>query len=970
MSSRRAGDRAEPLSLVDAEASRRSPTRVFSPGRSGRDGVPGNLPKVLSSFVGRHDDVAAVAEIVRRSRLVTVAGAGGAGKTRLALEVASGQVSSDAVGARPVELAPVFHPDATWMVELATVRDPDEVPSAVLAALLGPPSGRRTAADDLVEHLHDRRSLVLLDNCEHVLAACVQLVSRLLRTCPQLQILATSRQPLGITGERVWWLQPLPVPAPADADPRSLRSNEAVRLFVERARHVSPGFELTPGVAVAVAGICRRLDGLPLAIELAAARTAVLTPEEILDRLDDRFDLLTGGSTDGDVRHRSLRAAVEWGHDLLTAEEAAFLRRLSVFSGGWSLDAAEDVCAGDGVDRDRVLDLTASLVGKSLVVAASSGGRMRYRLLETTRTHGLATLEQAGEARARGGRHAAWYLERAEAADLSHQSAPHDHGLQGLEDDHENLRAAVAWSCDHDDADSALRLVNALTRFWRVRGHLRDGLECLRRALAAGAAEPSPARVRALRTVGHFTHLLGEHQSESAVGARSVGLFFEPGEVREVAGCDCQDVFRVCRNPLHAIPDLEEGVAAIRATSDAGRLAYALCNLGQARIFCGDTARARACFAEVLSLDPASIDGEAADEALFGLGRVEVFEGDYAAAEPLLLEVLARSERIGDPDGQSGALSVLGELHRARGNTGMARALLEQALELGYRTGTAVSIGRAELFLGGVDFAEGALDSARVRFTRALGRAGATVAYHQVRCTLGLADVAAATGDLGVAASFYAEAHDTAKGHGDDQGLARALAGRADLAGAAGDLAGARRLRHQALEIQERIGDRAAVTRALEALAALASSEGHHDRAVRLFGAASALRERFGFARPAPVEAIHLADLERARRATEPDAWHEAWEQGAALSLQEAVSYARKARGQRRRPAKGWESLTPAEREVVALVSQGLTNPEIGDRLFISRRTVGHHLSHTYAKLGIHSRRELARAAADAPPSP
>lgn len=925
-----------------------------------------HLPSSLSSFVGRQDDVAAVTDALARSRLVTVCGPGGIGKTRVALEVARRVADHDPDGAWLVELAAGSDRDDVWMVELAAVSDSTRVAQAVLVQLLGRAATPAQAVLDLIHHLGERRALLVVDSCEHVISGCATVVGQLLRGCPGLRVLTTSREPLRITGERVWSLRPLAVPRRADVDLAALAASEAVRLFVERAGDTCPGFALTLDVAPSVADICRRLDGLPLAIELAAARSVVLSPAELVARLDHPFQLLAGDSATAHPRHASLRAAFEWSHDLLSAGEATLLRRLSVFAGGWSLDAAERVCSGEEVARDDVLDLLGSLVAKSLVVAERASAGTRYRLLDTTRQFARMKLDEAHETDEFLSRHAAWSVARVAETEARREGALQGAWLQQLDEDHDNFRAALAWARDRGQLEIGLKLANSLTWFWETRGHLREGLRWLHGALSAGDHAPSALRAEATRGAGRFVHLLGDHSAGLELFGQSVSLFRQSGEVHEASRCVCHDVLEMCRNPRHSIPLMEQQVARVREVHDSNRLAHALCNLGQGRFLTGDAAGARRCFAEVLGLRAADLDPAAVDDALFGLARVALLRGEYAAVEPPLYEVLGRAERMGDSDTRSAVLSLLAELARARGDTRRARRLLADALELAHEAGLPLSIRRCELFLAAVEYADGAVERARGLCEQALGRGNEQAAfpYHQVRCTLMLADVAAATGDAVAAARLYTDAEEAARGSGDNQGLAWALAGQAHLARARGDLDAALRLSHQALDLEEQTGDVAAITRSLEGLAALAGLEGRLDKAARLFAAAATLRERHGFARPVPHRHGYDADRNRVHRGLGDEAWQLAWDEGSRLSLQDAISYARKRRRGRGRPASGVESLTPAEREVVALVVQGLTNPEVGERLFISRRTVQHHLGHVYAKLGIRSRRELPREAA------
>ncbi|HEX2699872.1 MAG TPA: LuxR C-terminal-related transcriptional regulator [Acidimicrobiales bacterium] len=926
------------------------------------------LPAPLSSFIGRHGDLAALADALSRSRLVTVCGPGGTGKTRVALELARQQMADDADAAWLLRSEPGAARDDLWMVELASVEDPTLVAQAVSTAVLPRGPGHGSRITDLVNHLRTRQALLVLDNCEHVVEACAALVSKLLQGCPGLRVLATSREPLGMNGERVHWLQPLDVPGPNDVDLEALSANEAVRLFAERAGDTCSGFTLTLEVAPAVAEICRRLDGLPLAIELAAARVSILSPQEIVARLDQTFRLLAGASAAVCARHQSLQAAFDWSHDLLSDAEAMMLRRTSVFAGGLSLAAAEAVCSGDGLAAEQILDLLGALVTKSLVAMEKVSTGRRFRMLETVRSFARAKLDEAGESASILARHVEWCLEWAAELEQGRAGPTQQAALEQLDVDRENFTAALTWARRSGDAETMLRLANSLTWFWEARGHLREGIAWLQGAQSAGDELPASVRAEALRNAGRFVHSLGDHTTGLTLVDRSVVLARQSGETEEVGECMCHDVLEMCRNPLHSIPMMEQQVARMRDDDDPKRLAHALCNLGQARFFRADAAGARACYAEVLGLRAGGINADAVDDAYFGLARAAFLTGDYDAVEPLLREVLDRSVRLGDGDGRSAALSLLGDLARARGESRLARALLGDALELARDAGLPLSIGRCELFLAGVEFADGDLDRAHELYARAAGRAavGAPFPYHQVRCTLGLADAAAAAGDGDFAAQLYDDAYDSARSSGDDQGMARVYAGQSGVARMEGDFEAALQLRHQALELEEQIADLAAVTRSLEALAGLMAHGESFEKSARLFGAATRLRDRHGFARPKPYQHTHDDDVAHARRRLGDDVWELAWEQGWSLSIPEALSYARKGRGGRRRATTGLDSLTPAEREVVALVVTGLTNPEVGERLFISRRTVQHHLGHVYAKLGVNSRRELARIAAEA----
>jgi predicted ATPase len=429
----------------------------------------GNLPAPLSSFIGRDEAVRALRERLTETRLLTLTGVGGCGKTRLALRVAA-------------EVQEAYC-DGAWLVDLAPVRAETDVARAVAEVLGVHEEAGRPLLATLTAALRPRHLLLVLDNCEHLVTACAELAAALLTGCPELRILATSREALGLVGEVAWPVPPLSLPdeLPANGRPSVavVSRSEAVQLFVARAQERQPGFALTAENAGAVVRVVRRLDGLPLALELAAARLGALTVAQVAQRLDDRFRLLTGGSRAALPRQQTLRATLDWSHDLLCEEERAVLRRAAVFAGGWTLEAAEAVCAADAVAPEAVLDLLAGLVAKSLVQATTRSGAARYGLLETVRAYAWEHLKASREAEATARTHAAYYLALAEAAETSPTRSEQ---MAGLEREVDNLRAALAWALARRDQPAGApdrvevgrRLEAALARYRHMHGHLSD----------------------------------------------------------------------------------------------------------------------------------------------------------------------------------------------------------------------------------------------------------------------------------------------------------------------------------------------------------------------------------------------------------------------------------------------------------------------------------------------------------------
>ncbi|NVI87764.1 AAA family ATPase, partial [Actinomadura sp. BRA 177] len=444
----------------------------------------GNLPARLTSFIGRDADLERVDELLVRVRLVTLTGAGGSGKSRLALEAA--------------ERAS----DAGWLVELAPVTDPAEVAEAVITALglremtlIGGPAPAPNPVDRLVSALAGRRLLLVLDNCEHLLDATARLAGTILGHCPDVRILATSREPLGITGETLWPVEPL-APPPPSAGPEEAMANPAVRLFADRAAAVSPGFAVTAGNVEPVVRTCRALDGMPLAIELAAARLRAMTPAQVADRLDDRFRLLTAGSRTAMPRHRTLRAVVEWGWDLLKEPERTLWRRLAVFPGGATLESAEAVCAGPGLDRADVLDVLTALVDKSLLTI--TGAEPRYRMLETIRAYGLERLAESGAETAARRAHAEYFVGLAEEAEPHLYRAGQLPWLRRLTAELDNTSAALRWTISAGDARLGIRFCAALGWYWFLTGRLGDAADGLAEILALPDVPDDQLTARAL----------------------------------------------------------------------------------------------------------------------------------------------------------------------------------------------------------------------------------------------------------------------------------------------------------------------------------------------------------------------------------------------------------------------------------------------------------------------------------------
>jgi predicted ATPase len=584
------------------------------------------LPIARTSFVGREREVLEVKRLLAMTRLLTLTGVGGSGKTRLALRVAS-----DLAGA---------YPDGAWLVELAALSEGELVPQAVARALSVREGPNRPLIETLEEDLRSRRMLLVLDNCEHLVEAAARLVDALLGKCPRLRVLATSREALDVAGEVTWTVPSLSVPGPRHAPTtEELEGYESARLFIERARQRDPSFVLTPRNARAVAQICRRLDGIPLAIELAAARAGVLSAEKIAERLDDSLRLLTGGGRSAVPRHQTLRATLDWSHELLAGPERKLFGRLSVFAGGWTLEAAEAVGAGDGIEGGDVLDLLGRLVDKSLVMVEE--GALPYRMLEPVRQYAQERLEAGGEAQRARERHAEHYLALAEAAEPELMGPDQASWLERLGIEHGNLRAALSWALDAEEtgerAEIGLRLAAALGRFWNAHSP-SEGLGWLERGLARGGAPP--VRAKALKGAGWIAIWQGDYEE--------------------------------------AVTMLEEGLASFKELEDKSSVATLLFELGTAVVHRGDHGRVKALRQEAEALRPELSDRRAIAELLIFLGQAALVEGDHDRAVAHFEEGLTLSRELEDTWNIAMCSCSLGVTALARGDHERAAAPFEE----------------------------------------------------------------------------------------------------------------------------------------------------------------------------------------------------------------------------------------------------------------------------------------------------
>jgi predicted ATPase/serine/threonine protein kinase/Tfp pilus assembly protein PilF len=658
------------------------------------DGPRNNLPVYLANFVERETEREAIRRLLASTRLVSLTGAGGIGKTRLAVEIARDMLDE--------------YPDGVWFVELGPLADLNAVPQVVASALGVREEGGTPIVELVVEALARKRALLVLDNCEHLVASCAELVRMLLGACPELRVLATSREALRLTGEALYHVPSLSHPA-ADAPLEEALGYQAVQLFVERARALVPAFELTAANVAAVASICRRLEGIPLAIELAAARSRVLTPAGIDGRLGDRFRLLTGGERGSPTRQQTLRAAVDWGYELLTDEERVLLQRLSVFSGGWSVDGAESVGRGEewgggtgaGVERGGAgsiqsshsplptLDILERLVDKSMVRVDESGVETRFAMLDTIREYAREKLRGAGQEAVVSGLHAAWCLAIAAVADEATGEDEKRDAYEVLEREHENLRAALHWSIDREgDVRFGVSLCDRLYRYWIERGYLSEGRRWFTSALARDPELPRATAATTVRQLCTFAVSQGDYQEARTILETSL---------ESPEGVDEREVTMT----LHLLAHVEErmgdyeraersrerSLAIARKIEDLHAIGITLNSLGLAALDRGEYPRAAQFFVESLSVFRERGEMPNIAVALHNLGEIAFRLGDADRAVELLEESLAIGREYNLKRVIAYSSHVLGNVSTDTGDLARARALFREAMALNEEVG-------------------------------------------------------------------------------------------------------------------------------------------------------------------------------------------------------------------------------------------------------------------------------------------
>ena len=911
------------------------------------DAMPNNLPDQLTSFVGRERELGDVAQALDTTRLLTLTGAGGCGKTRLAA-----QAAADALDR---------FPDGAWWVELAPLADPDAVGPTLGDAVGVKPLPGQSSLDAVVAHLAGARALIVLDNCEHLLEVCAGAAEALLHGCRAVTVLATSRAPLGVAGETDWRVPSLSLPSELETEPvDAVTQSDAVRLFIERAMKVRPNFSVDAANAPAIAQICHDLDGIPLAIELAAARVRVLGVEHIAAGLGDRFRLLIGGARSAMPRQQTLRASVDWSHELLSDDERVLFRRLAQFAGGWALDAVEEVCAGNGLDRLAILDLLTSLVDKSLVVVEEQGANVRYRLLETVRQYALDRLSQAGEVADLRDRHSGVFLAQAEQIAPHLEAAGHSAWLNALDVEAANLAAALDHAAE-TDGECALRLCVALTAWWKLRGRFALADDAYLRSLDAAPVEPSALRARVLWARGYLLAHGGRFDEAAACEIEALDMAQSLEEVSTAArALDVLGMIQTYPDPIGAREGLEQARELARASGDEWCFVDATQILGWGLLMQADP-RSERVFEEALETIERTGYAEFAAWHWAAVGGLRHLQGRDEEALALYERAIDAADAVGEPVSAGFTHASRGILRAERGDGESALADLGPVMERSVASAAGLAITPLQVAISYAQASAGLLEQARVSLEECLEQGADGGLFEMANILSALART-----ELGLGLFDSAAEHARALAELADSSLdnpvfrATARHALAVVALARGEATEAEGLAHKALADASEQELAPYVFPALDVLAAVAAALDSFEEAARILGAADHAREELGRIRWAHEQAAVEALEERLGAELGEEALAEAVEQGRAMSTDEAISWLRRTRGSRKRPSGGWESLTPTELQVVQLAAEGLTNPEIGERMFIARGTAKMHLSHIYTKLDVRNRSELA----------
>lgn len=909
-------------SSTAADGASTQPAPIASPAKAPE--ALNNLPVYLTPLIGREEEIDSLTATLLRQdvRLLTLLGPPGIGKTRLAIEAA--------------RLVAGHFSHGVAFVALAPITDPELVAGTIAQSLGVKEASSQTVRAALLAYLSDKQLLLVLDNFEQVVAA-VPLLTEILITCPGVKLLTTSREALHVRAEKQYPVPPLNLPADAALlTPGELLRYPAVQLFVDRAEAVRPDFTLNSDNAEAVATLCARLDGLPLAIELAAARSRLLTPQEIVTRLSRSLPLLTGGPRDLPSRQQTLRGAIKWSYDLLDATEQHLFARLGVFVGGCTLDAAEAICNVRG-DLPPVLDSIASLVDKNLLRQESgTNGESRFTMLETIREYALERLEESGEAPAIRRYHAEFFLAIIVAADLEAKGTSQGDWLNQFEAEHDNLRAALTWAIEQGEGQFALQIVGGLWRFWYVRSHMTEGRRWLAEALFLPSSQTrNTARARALNGAGNLAYTQSDHQAALALHEQSLAISREIGDRKGIAGslnnialiaryrgdndtarALLEEAIKINRDLgnrrweainlnnlgsiLHNLGDYpaayalqEQSLAIFTDLKDNWGMAMCYVDMGRMSNDQGDYAAARTAYEKSMELHRATRDRRGTANALSSMALESWNLGDYAPARSLYEEALALFRDLGDKRGVASALNGLGHITYCQGDYEGARHLYEESLAIREELMGRYDIAASHHNLGYIAFREGKYDEARPLLEQSICELqGVGDRWALVYAKNNLARLVLAEGDIDRARALLDEALAESREIGSKRTITYSLGGLGMVAMRTGDVDGADVFFREKLAMASSVRAKWDIARAILSLAWVARMRGDCEREAVLLAAGETMREAMGAVWESSLRKEMEASIARSRQNLGDSAFAKAWQRGASMSIEHTAAYA------------------------------------------------------------------------------
>jgi len=841
------------------------------------DARPNNLPAQLTSFIGREEVLQTVKNLLRQSHLLTLIGSGGSGKTRLAMQAAADIIDDFSNG--------------VFITEIASVTDGALVVETVLNSLGVKEVPGCTSDETLTSYLKDKEMLIILDNCEHLINECANLAEMLLRNCAKLKIIATSREALNCAGEQTYRVPSLSLPdASANNTPENIIQYESVCLFLERALSVNQNFKITKENILPLVKICKRLDGIPLALELAAVRTKILSVEKIYDRLDDRFNLLTGGRRTSLPRQQTLKALIDWSYDLLPEKEKILWGRLSVFTDGWTLESAEEICSDEKISYQEIFDLLITLVEKSIILYDEV--KERYRILETIKQYGEVKLKESNESEQILSKHLHYFMELSETAESGLNGSGTLEWLEKLESEHGNLQSAIAWSVKNGNREEGQRLAGALGNFWIIRGHYSTGRLLLENILKDIHEISKPVLGKILLRAGGLSRLQGDTEKAKNYYEESLALSREQDNKQRIIEClnDLGIIENNQGNYEQAKKFCEESLALRREAGDKIGISRSLNNFGLIEFNLGNYEQAQKFFKESISIKRELGDKRGISNTLSNMGNIAVIQGDYKGARSFLEESLLLRRELGDKNGIAGSLNSLGLLSYNQGNYDQANNFFEESLtlrrELGDKSGIAVSIhnlGLLEYNKGNNELAQ-KLNEESLALRKELGdKLGIAESLNN------LGNVFSNQEKFEQAAKFFEESLELFKKLHEKQGISKSLKNLGILSFNLKNHELALKYFSESLELSREMGDKSDIAESLIGFAGILCENNNLTCSVKLLGAAETALKNIGVVLEIDKQNLKEKIINEVRGKISDEEFEKYIEEGKSLSIEEAV---------------------------------------------------------------------------------